>query len=133
MTTTPCEELDKKKILILEDAQYRIEAFIENIEKKLGHILIITSHVEDCINILKTHEIDILSLDHDLNGHIHVESGGKEETGYDVALFLNQNPQYIPKKVILHSKYELGRKKMKELLPESEYVKHAWENADNYA
>lgn len=118
----------KKIILILEDAEYRINDFIKNVDSD-KYILILTNHVKDCIYYLKNIKIDILSLDHDLNGKKHVEIG-EDETGYDVALFLKDNPEYKPNKIFIHSKFEKGIRNMINLIPEAVVTPLLWENKE---
>lgn len=63
---------------------------------------------------------DILYLDHDL-GHVNEE--GKEywisingenypQNGYGIMCFLEHNPEYLPKKIIIVSSNPVGRKNM---------------------
>lgn len=51
---------------------------------------------------------DVLLLDHDLGDFSH----GKEKTGYDIILFLEENPQYLPGKIEIVSSNPVGRKNM---------------------
>jgi len=98
-----------KRILILEDNDERIELFSKNF---LNCELCIVKHVDACIEKLKTEKWWGLFLDHDLNGNMYVFSGGEEETGYDVAKFLNENPEFTPEYVATHSLNESGRIKI---------------------
>lgn len=56
---------------------------------------------------------DVLYLDHDL-GSMGIErtETGKELTGYSIMEFLENNPQYLPKKIVVVSDNPVGRKKI---------------------
>jgi len=95
-----------KRVLILEDSDERIRQFKMNF---LNVEMVFVEHVEDCIEQLKTKSFWGLFLDHDLNGKVYVESGGDEETGDDVAIFLRDNPEYKPEFVAVHSLNENGK------------------------
>jgi len=64
-----------------------------------------------CILLLEENKgnVEILSLDHDLGLFFGKE---KEYTGYDVLLWLERNPQYMPKSICIHSANPVARKKM---------------------
>jgi hypothetical protein len=63
-------------------------------------------------------EFDELHLDHDLNAikSCRHPDTGREMTGYDVIVFLEWNPQFRPKKVILVTSNPAGRAKMVQAL-----------------
>lgn len=113
--------MKKKRILILEDSPERQKQF-KILEHK--HVVVITESTKECIHLLTTCKWDILFLDHDLGGQVHVPSG--EETGYEVAKFLSENQRLIPKLVILHSLNAGGRKLMKGLLQNSIEFPFVW-------
>lgn len=46
---------------------------------------------------------DVLYIDHDL---------GTDKTGYDILCWLEQNPQHVPKKIIVVSQNPSGRARM---------------------
>lgn len=102
------------KILILEDAEKRIQVFREMFK---GHNLHITGEPKEAIDLLKRHQWDMLFLDHDLYGKIHVPSG--DGTGWEVAKWLSNNRTFLPTKVYLHSHNEKGVKEMRNVLPQS--------------
>jgi hypothetical protein len=77
-----------------------------------------------CIEYLKNNTYDYLFLDHDLGGQQYVKSG--ENTGYEVAKFLEENPHLQPKNIILHSFNEVGRKNMKLALPNAFEAPGCW-------
>lgn len=111
------------KILILDDDIERHRQF----QKNFGHHdLTQVSTVEEAIRFLKTNKFDAVFLDHDLGGHSNVKSGGKEPTGYDVALFMKENPQYMPKEVYIHSMNPAGAKNIKQVLPKAVLTPGLW-------
>ena len=101
------------QILILEDNDFRIDQFKQNFTN--GH-LIFTKTAKECINYLQTHDpVDVICLDHDLGGQQMVESG--KETGYEVAEWLTNNIDKLPKHTIyIHSLNPVGTKRMFNLL-----------------
>ena len=64
---------------------------------------------------------DVLFLDHDLGGETYVNSN-REDTGAEIARWLDNNPDHKPDHIIIHSLNEDGSKYMKHLLPESVWV-----------
>lgn len=70
---------------------------------------------EETIELLKTGQVEVLSLDHDLGEDVGYT---KPRTGYDVMLWLEEqaktNPQFVPPKHIqFHTNNAVGRQKMK--------------------
>lgn len=65
------------------------------------------------INALKQGGIDILLLDHDLGCF---DDDGNELTGYKIMLFLEEHPEYLPKKIILVTSNPVGRAKMQTVI-----------------
>jgi len=60
---------------------------------------------------------DILYLDHDLGALDRQTVGnGEEATGYKILCFLEENPQYLPKKIELVTSNPVGRIKMLDLI-----------------
>lgn len=57
---------------------------------------------------------DILYLDHDLGDFSGVD--GKELTGYDVACWLEQNPQHLPGRVEIVTSNPVGRRNIESAL-----------------
>lgn len=109
-------------ILILEDDPERHRAF-----KALyfNDNLVIVETASACIHELKTKKWDYLLLDHDLGGEVYVPSG--EGTGYEVAKFLEENPEYKPRKrIFLHSLNTVGRQNMQAALPEAVQAPGCW-------
>jgi hypothetical protein len=64
--------------------------------------------VEECIEILETREVGILSLDHDL--------GVGEPTGYDLAKYIVRHNLFPKQAIIIHSANPFGRLNMYRLL-----------------
>ncbi len=67
---------------------------------------------------------DVLCLDHDLGGVPYVKSG--PGTGYEVAVWLERNPEKKPPQIFLHSLNRVGRDNMKAALPEAVHAPFAW-------
>lgn len=61
------------------------------------------------INALKDGSIDTLLLDHDLACYA---DDGEELTGYKIMLFLEEHPEYLPKRIVLVTSNPVGRDKM---------------------
>ena len=68
---------------------------------------VLAKNMEECVELLTSCEVDILSLDHDL--------GWDEPTGYDVAKYIVEHRLY-PKVIYLHSANPVGRMNMYQLL-----------------
>jgi len=102
------------RILILEDNAERNKVFLR---KLVGNeSVVITENTKEAIKYLSEDDWDYLFLDHDLAGEEKVSSG--EGTGYEVAEWLSNNPDRMPKVgVILHSMNIVGRRNMKRVLP----------------
>ena len=82
-------------------------------------------HVETAnkaIMYLERRIVDEISLDHDLGMMPGVGCG------YDVALWLEKNPRYLPKKWNVHSANPIGARKMKAALLNAERRKNEEEN-----
>lgn len=109
------------KILILEDNDQRQKQFKDNL---IDHDILITDSSKIAIEKLKKEKWDYLFLDHDLGNEVLVPSG--ENTGYEVAKFLEENKQFIPNKVIIHSLNFEGARKMLFALPNAEYIPFGW-------
>jgi len=108
-------------VLILEDDPFRVKAFKR---KFIGHSVTVTDNATEAIVLLKSKSWDYLFLDHDLGGEQMVSSG--PGTGYEVAKFLEENPQYQPVNIALHSLNPSGRKNMQMALPEAIEAPFCW-------
>lgn len=65
------------------------------------------------INALKEGQVDTLLLDHDL---ACFDDEGNELTGYKVMLFLEENQEFLPKRIILVTSNPVGRGKMQTVI-----------------
>lgn len=109
------------KILVLEDNFERQEQFRKNL---VGHNVTITDSSKTAIEKLSSEKWDVLFLDHDLGGLVHVPSG--ENTGYEVAQLLEENKQFMPKYIIVHSLNEPGAKNIIRALSNAIHIPFAW-------
>jgi len=99
-------------ILILDDDPIRHEMF-KNVIKDHNLTHVYTS--KECIEYLDNHTWDMVCLDHDLGGNIYVDSG--ENTGWEVAKWLEQNPEKQPPKMYIHSFNPVGANNMHQCIP----------------
>jgi CheY-like chemotaxis protein len=109
------------KILILEDDPLRQLSFKENL--KLHDVTIVDTS-KFAIEKLKTEKYNLLFLDHDLGGQVYVTSG--ENTGYEVAKFLEENKQHLPETVIVHTLNPGGGDNIMRALPSAIRLPFAW-------
>ncbi|GFR38272.1 hypothetical protein PRECH8_15680 [Insulibacter thermoxylanivorax] len=68
---------------------------------------VLARNVEECIELLKNYDVNILSLDHDL--------GFGQPTGYDLVVQMVENGYYA-NEIYLHSSSASGRMSMYRLL-----------------
>ncbi len=68
---------------------------------------VLARNAAECIELLGSCEVDILSLDHDL--------GWDEPTGYAVAQYIVESGRY-PRDIYMHSSSAMGRSAMFQLL-----------------
>jgi CheY-like chemotaxis protein len=104
------------KILVLEDAQERIDWFKKFL---IGHEVDFVATTEEAFKLLDEKEYyDMIYLDHDLGGEIFVESG--DNTGYAVAKKMVEDVSVYNKFrtafVFIHSANYIGAGKMQALL-----------------
>ncbi|HON84207.1 MAG TPA: response regulator [Caldisericia bacterium] len=109
------------KILILDDDQIRHDAFKRAL---IGHLITHVYTSKECIEKLNTETWDIVFLDHDLGEQVYIPSG--ENTGYEVAEWLRDNPEKQPKQIIIHSYNSIGARNMLSLLPKAVYHPGCW-------
>ena len=110
-------------ILILEDDPARMRKFKMNL---IGHIIYHAKTPREAISFLRSKTIDVLFLDHDLAGTGLPEPSGPG-TGYEVAVWLEEHPEFKPKQIVLHSLNPSGRARMKQALPEAQDAPGAWD------
>jgi CheY-like chemotaxis protein len=113
------------KILVLEDNAQRTKIFNRSL---IGHEVVVTEFAEEAIKYLNESEWDVLFLDHDLGGKVFVKT--VENTGYQVACWLEENPSRKPKTIFLHSLNPDGRKRMKQAIPDAIEAAFGWMVAD---
>ena len=94
------------KILILEDSGERIFEF----KKRLSsHEVIYTMDTKECISLLKSNSYDYICLDHDLST-VFEQPG--EDTGYEVARWIAENPERAPRHILIHTMNNVGASAM---------------------
>ena len=111
------------RILILEDNQERIKQFMQ---KFISCVVMCVEDADECIALLKSREWDMLFLDHDLGGKVHVDSFSNEKTGYTVAKWLSKHPDWIPKHVFIHSLNSIGALNIQNRISGSLITPFAW-------
>jgi hypothetical protein len=109
------------RILILEDDENRNVYFRRNFAP---NEIVITDDSKECIKLLVDENWDMLFLDHDLGGQQMVSSG--ENTGYEVAQFLEENSIFVPPRVVIHSFNPIGARNMHQALPRATVMPGAW-------
>ena len=87
------------KILILEDNPVRVRKFKIWL---IGHLVEHVSDANTCKERLATQTWDYLFLDHDLDGRVYIDSA-EANTGYQVAKWLSNNKDRMPKCIIVHT------------------------------
>lgn len=106
----------------MDDDPERLKIFQRNL---IGTSQSLVTTSKDCIDKLEQEgPWDIIFLDHDLGGKVFVESG--EDTGWEVAKWISDNPEHEPKRIIIHSFNSAGATNMKRLLPKAEYIPGVW-------
>jgi CheY-like chemotaxis protein len=113
------------KVLVLDDAQERLDAFKKNLPKEALLKIAITS--TETIGYLATDNFDVLFLDHDVPD-INVS------TGLNVTIYLNLRrivsgiPE--PKRIVIHSRNYFGSNALKQLLPNAICWPGVWDFPD---
>lgn len=70
---------------------------------------------DEAIELLKTGEVDEISLDHDLGDAIYTAPGKKERTGYDVLLWIEQavvTEGFVPPVIHIHTANAVAKERM---------------------
>lgn len=105
-------------IFILEDSEERINFFKEKLK---NHTLYIYYDNTDLAkNFIKENKMDMLFLDHDLDGLHHVPSS-EENTGYQFVKYLVENNLQKESAITIHSMDTPGANKMLNLLKDNGY------------
>ena len=112
---------DFTRILVLDDDHTRHKAFQQAL---IGKIVEHVTTAQEAIASLLNHPVEILFLDHDLGGKTMVASG--KGTGYEVAKWLAEHSERMPKRVIVHSFNPVGAQNIKTILPRAEICPGAW-------
>jgi CheY-like chemotaxis protein len=86
------------KLFILDDQKVRHELFEL---KYQGHDITAALTAKEAIDILRNNQFDYIFLDHDLGGQAFVAS--EEGTGYEVAEWISQHPEFQTSYIIIHS------------------------------
>lgn len=117
--------MEKFNVLVLEDNLERKLQFIERFQEHSFCSDIVETAI-DCINRLKTCKYDVVFLDHDLGGQIHVDVNDKN-TGSEVARFWD-SPENLNKNalVIIHSHNSVAAKHMKNIITNSILLPSIW-------
>lgn len=108
-------------ILILEDDPARMRVFTQNL---IGTNTVIVDTVPDALAQLSARHWDYLFLDHDLGGQQMVDSG--DDTGYAVAVWLEEHSEHKPDNIIIHSLNPTGAQNIKKALPEAILAPGCW-------
>lgn len=107
-----------ERALILEDNAARCDWFRRKFSECRCDV---THHVLQAIEWLGEEEYDLILLDHDLTAaHYHSFSLNDERTGYAVASWLADHPEYQGgSRIIVHTQNYLGAERMLEVLHEA--------------
>lgn len=87
-------------ILVIDDKRYFPENYLDTYSYARTY--------DDGIKALKNGKWDMLFLDHDLGCF----KDGREYTGYDIACWLEENPEYLPNEVICISSNPVGKNRI---------------------
>lgn len=71
------------------------------------------------VELLENNKWDELLLDHDLGPDSII--GEVEFTGYDIMCWLEEHPEYIPKKITCISANPIGRKRIEQVIQKLYY------------
>ena len=110
-----------KTILIIEDDLRRRNQFFRNFLNVDIHIALTT---EIAIGMIKNNEkYDMIFFDHDL---------GKGGEAIDIAKWLSNNKNKIPKNIYIHSANPVGAKNIKGYLKHAKLAPMIWEKQINF-
>jgi len=109
-------------VLVLEDNEERVKQF--KLRFPTANT-VYTDVADEAIKQLENYEWDVLFLDHDLGGLVHVSSSD-DNTGAGVARWLDKHTDRIPNLVIIHSLNPPGQSYIKSLLPGALILPFAW-------
>jgi DNA-binding response OmpR family regulator len=110
------------RILILEDTEVRKNAFLSALVKH-GISARVCQTADDCVESLANESWDWITLDHD----VVVPEEHARESGYDVAKWLEENPDRVPGVVMVHSANPVGQSNLRAALPQAILAPNLWE------
>jgi len=112
-------------VLILDDdpGGYRLPEFRRRLK---GNMIYHVKTAREAIALLRSNQMHVAFLDHDLGGTPDPEPSGPG-TGYEVAVWLREHPEHMPNQVVVHSMNGVGQANMKRALPGVLSVPGAWE------
>lgn len=99
-----------KRVLLIDDTR---DETAPNIMMKVDLIARTYWTGIDALKLMGTW--DLLLLDHDLNS-FSTDDDLKEFTGYHIMVFLEENPQYLPKEIRLVTSNPAGRIRMQSVI-----------------
>lgn len=120
------------KVLFLDDMKSRRDEFQKN---SIGHVVHFATNAQECLDLLKNNEYDVIYLDHDLESEHYQSNEDHHEDGRFVAKHMIDMPQHHGKVVIVHSLNPDGRQNILSILkhnyivylgPESFKVPEIW-------
>lgn len=97
-------------ILIVEDRPERKQFFIDRLGGKEFVNLYFTDSVEEAKKMICGNYFSCLFLDHDLGG-------SEKNTGYELAKWLEENPEHQPPRIVIHSMNVVGINNIRFALP----------------
>ena len=112
-----------KNILILEDDLNRMRQFEENFS---DHHVVHADTAHAAIALLDEYTWDWLFLDHDLGGEVMVDSFANNDTGYVVAVWLEEHSDQQPANIVIHSFNPQGAENIHKALPDAVRLPGAW-------
>lgn len=119
---------EKLKILFLDDRSKRIHAALK---KYAEHDLTIVTTVKECIEKISNKEWDLISLDHDLNYEVFVDSN-RPDCGMEVVRFMVKNRKFLFQKsrhadIIIHTSNRAAGFAMKDVLQKAGIIGVSYE------
>jgi len=108
-------------ILILEDSKERMVEFRKRLRE---HTIYHAETAREAVSFLRSKQIDVAFLDHDLGGEAFQTPG--KDTGYGVAKWIENHLEFCPKQVVIHSLNAYASKMMQACIPGSQLVPFAW-------
>jgi len=110
-----------ERILVLEDDMQRKVDFLEIFE---GLDVTVLATAGATIALLEEHRWDWLFLDHDLGDHWMTDQG--HNTGYAVAVWLEEHPEFSAQHTVIHSLNPVGSERMQKAIPKAVQLPGAW-------